>query len=187
MVKIIVGLGNPGEKYIKTRHNIGFMAIEELKTKFSYKQVKKFNSICYEINGSEKLILMMPQTYMNNSGLAVQSICAFYKVKIENVIVIHDDIDLELGKIKIKIGGGHGGHNGLRSIDQMIGNAYLRIRLGVGKDSQVETSNYVLQNFNQSELISVDRMIDFITNNISELTKDSVSPNDISRFLNHYK
>jgi PTH1 family peptidyl-tRNA hydrolase len=190
MIKLIVGLGNHGVKYLKTRHNIGFMAIKKLVENFDLKTFnKRYDAIYYEMNFSKdiKIILIMPQTYMNNSGVAVQKFCRFFKIPANDVIVIHDDIDLELGKIKVKIGGGNGGHNGLKSIDQHIGANYLRIRLGVGKpQNDMDVADYVLNNFSKSEEVIVNLMVDFIVNNISDLLGVNISLDDISRFVAKY-
>jgi PTH1 family peptidyl-tRNA hydrolase len=190
MIKLIVGLGNHGVKYLKTRHNIGFMAIKKLVENFDLKTFnKRYDAIYYEMNFSKdiKIILIMPQTYMNNSGVAVQKFCRFFKIPANDVIVIHDDIDLELGKIKVKIGGGNGGHNGLKSIDQHIGANYLRIRLGVGKpQNDMDVADYVLNNFSKSEEVIVNLMVDFIVNNISDLLGVNISLDDISRFIAKY-
>ena len=181
-MKLLVGLGNPGPEYEKTRHNIGFMFIEKLAAGSSFQ--KKFNCLYTTING---LIMAMPQTYMNKSGEALQQIMKFYKIPLENLYVVHDDIDLELGKIKIKIGGGNGGHNGLKSIDQHLGANYMRVRLGVGRPQYGNVSDYVLQNFRQDELPLVEKMINFVSDNISDLIKNNASQDDIGRLLNRYK
>lgn len=183
-MKLVVGLGNPGPQYARTRHNIGFLTL------FAIAQArdltctqKKFDSIFF----SEKnKLYVLPQTYMNNSGVAVQNFSSFFKINSSDIIVIHDDIDLELGKIKVKIGGGHGGHNGLKSIDQHIGNNYLRVRLGIGKQPYIDTADYVLQNFTRNEMIVVEKMILFVTAKIDDLLKDNVSADDISTFLTSY-
>lgn len=181
-MKLLVGLGNPGIQYERTRHNIGFMFIEKFSNGLSFQ--KKFNAL-YRIQ--DELILVMPQTYMNKSGEAVQQIMRFYKIPIKNLYVIHDDIDLQLGKIKVKIGGGNSGHNGLRSIDQHIGSNYMRIRLGVGRPENCNVSDYVLHNFRQDELLLVGKMINFIGDNISDLLKDNILQDDIGKLMNHYK
>jgi PTH1 family peptidyl-tRNA hydrolase len=190
MIKLIVGLGNPGIEYSKTRHNIGFISINKLVEFFNIKKFSnRYNSIYFEINNlkGNKVFFLMPQTYMNNSGIAVQAFCRFFKIQTNDVVVIHDDIDLELGKIKVKIGGGHGGHNGLKSIDQHIGQNYLRIRLGVGKPhSGIDVADYVLNNFSKTEETIANRMVDFVADNISELLNKNVSADDISRFIAMY-
>lgn len=131
---LCVGLGNPGQQYLMTRHNIGFMAVDAVAHSYDFPSFKKkFQSEYSErkINGAA-VGLLKPQTFMNLSGSSVQSAMAFYKLKPEQIIVIHDDLDLMPGQVKVKLGGGAGGHNGLKSIDQSIGNSYWRLRLGIG-------------------------------------------------------
>ncbi len=187
-VKLIVGLGNPGAQYTKTRHNIGFLAVEKLSEKFNISKYNtKFNAIYYgpfDCDTNCRVILMQPETYMNNSGSAVQAFCSFFKISIDNIIVIHDDIDLVLGKIKVKIGGGNGGHNGLKSIDSHIGTNYLRIRLGIDRPvNHQPVSDYVLQNFLASEIGSVDRMLESIATNIDCLLVERISVQNLNKFL----
>lgn len=188
-MKLLVGLGNPGEEYSKTRHNIGFLAIYEIAKRFGVEKFNsKYNSLCAEIKvGKHKVLLIMPQGYMNRSGSAVQGFCTFFKIKPEDIVVIHDDIDLDIGKIKVKRGGGTGGHNGLKSIDQCIGQNYLRIRLGIGKpNGPIDVADYVLGRFKKDEEGYVAEMIQFVTNNIEDLLVGEVSPDNISRFLAKY-
>lgn len=151
---LCVGLGNPGQQYLMTRHNIGFMAIDVVAQSYNFPSFsKKFKSEFSEhrINGFS-VGLLKPQTFMNLSGQSVQQVMAFYKLKPEQVIVIHDDLDLVPGQVKIKLGGSAGGHNGLKSIDQCIGNGYWRLRLGIGHpgDRNLVTS-YVLSPFPRSD------------------------------------
>ena len=130
---LIVGLGNPGAEYAATRHNIGFMTADYLHEKYNFSPFKsKFDGLIAEgkIN-NEKVLLLKPQTFMNLSGNSVVKAANFYKILPQNVIVIHDDMDLPVGKLKAKIGGGAGGHNGLKSIDAAITPNYNRIRIGV--------------------------------------------------------
>ena len=131
---LCVGLGNPGQQYLMTRHNIGFMAIDAIGCSYDFPSFKKkFQGEYSEHKINDTAVgLLKPQTFMNLSGASVQSAMAFYKLKSEQVIVIHDDLDLVPGQIKVKLGGGAGGHNGLKSIDQSIGNNYWRLRLGIG-------------------------------------------------------
>ncbi|AZL15740.1 aminoacyl-tRNA hydrolase [Rickettsiales endosymbiont of Stachyamoeba lipophora] len=154
-MKMIVGLGNPGPSYTFTRHNVGFLFIDYLQmyinnlSKPSYQN--KFDAEVESITlQNQKIILLKPQTYMNLSGKAIQKAMTFYKIKPEDIIVCHDEIDLPFGKIKAKFGGGSGGHNGIKSIDSLIGNNYYRIRFGVGRSTNI--SDYVLSNFSQQEL-----------------------------------
>lgn len=151
---LCVGLGNPGHQYLMTRHNIGFMAIDTILHSYDFPiSKKKFQSEYTERKINEFFVgLLKPQTYMNLSGSAVQSALAFYKLKPEQMLVIHDDLDLIPGQIKIKLGGGAGGHNGLKSIDQSIGNNYWRLRLGIGHPGDRHlVNNHVLSAFHNSD------------------------------------
>ncbi len=162
---LVVGLGNPGTEYTNTRHNVGFIAADILSGRYnnvwSYKS--KFDAeICVCENKFGKIIFCKPQTFMNLSGKSVQAISSFYKIPLEQIIVLHDDIDISLGKIKSKIGGGHGGHNGLKSIDSLVGQNYHRIRIGVGRPqhSRHEVSNYVLGRFSEDEMSVINLKLD---------------------------
>jgi PTH1 family peptidyl-tRNA hydrolase len=149
---LIAGLGNPGDKYTFTRHNIGFLIIEAMIKNQSVVPIqnKNFQAIAYKSSSS---IFVKPQTFMNNSGEAIQKISHYYKIPNENIIIIHDDLDLPFGALRFKKGGGHGGHNGLRSIDQHIGVDYIRVRIGIGKPKLKEdVVHYVLSNFSKQEL-----------------------------------
>ena len=166
---VLVGLGNPGEKYALNRHNIGFMAIDSIAATYKFPSFKaKFSASFSEgIIGEHRVILCKPMTYMNLSGQSVGELIRFYKVSPNCVYVIHDDLDLETGKIKLKIGGGSGGHNGLKSLDQNIGKEYWRVRLGIGHPGRSSVredlvTHYVLSNFSRHDeewLISVLRAV----------------------------
>lgn len=157
---LIAGLGNPGPDYALTRHNIGFMAVDHLAgggVNFS----KKFDGLVLqtEITG-EKCILLKPQTYMNLSGRSVQAAAAFYKIPPERIIVLHDELDLPLGKIRIKQGGGANGHNGLKDIDEKLGVNYWRIRLGIGHPGTKEqVHGHVLSKFSAEEMQAVEKLL----------------------------
>jgi PTH1 family peptidyl-tRNA hydrolase len=130
---LVVGLGNPGREYELTRHNIGFLVVEALARRHGGSFAAKFKGeLCLTSVGGTSTALLKPQTYMNLSGQSVQPTMAFFKVPLEQIVVVHDDLDLELGQMKIKRGGSPGGHNGLKSIDASIGPDYLRIRAGIG-------------------------------------------------------
>ncbi len=151
---LCVGLGNPGQQYLMTRHNIGFMALDAISQSYDFPTFKKkFQGEYAERKfGDVSLGLLKPQTYMNLSGASVQSAMAFYKLKPENLLVIHDDLDLVPGQIKVKLGGGAGGHNGLKSIDQTIGNNYWRLRLGIGHPGdRYLVTNHVLSAFQSTD------------------------------------
>lgn len=157
---LIVGLGNPGNKYTKTRHNVGFLVVSALAEKYGlkFKNQPKFQSYIAEGGlQEEKVILAMPMTYMNNSGLAVSSLAQFYKIKIENIIVIHDEIDLPLGKMRVSFGASSGGHNGVASIIRDLGRKnFIRLRIGIGNElsmsRKVPSEKFVLQNFSRDEI-----------------------------------
>lgn len=147
---VLVGLGNPGAKYAFNRHNIGFMTIDIIADEYRFSPFKsKFSAEISEGTiGPHKVILCKPMTYMNLSGRAVSELAHFYKIPVDNIYVIHDDLDLMPGKIKVKKGGGSGGHNGLTSLDQSIGKDYWRIRLGIGHPGHKDAvTSYVLGNF----------------------------------------
>jgi PTH1 family peptidyl-tRNA hydrolase len=157
---LVVGLGNPGNEYQYNRHNIGFMAVDSIASRYNFPSFSTNSKFSAEITQGTiegyKVFLAKPTTYMNLSGQAVQKIKSFYKIELSSIIVIHDDIDLEFGKLKVKIGGGHGGHNGLRSIDSHLGKDYFRIRLGVGRpEHKDDVANYVLSNFSKAEMPEV--------------------------------
>lgn len=161
-IKLIVGLGNPSDKYKNTRHNIGFMAID-LIAKESQAQMWKqnFNGLSTEATiGNQKVILLKPMTYMNNSGVSVQSCANFYKILPEEILVIHDELDIPLCKIKTKIGGGNGGHNGIKSIESRIGKEFHRLRIGIGRpEHKDQVSDYVLSNFSSTEMEHVNTIL----------------------------
>lgn len=163
---LIVGLGNPGASYARHRHNIGFMVIDRLAGDASF--AKKFSGELATITrGGEKLLLLKPQTFMNLSGQSVQAAMAFHKLAPEQIIVIHDDLDLALGKVRIKQGGGHGGHNGLRDIDARIGDAYHRIRIGIAHPGDKEkVHGHVLSNFSKEEKPVIDPIIEGLADHL---------------------
>lgn len=153
---MIVGLGNPGRKYAKTRHNIGFMVIDRLAEQFDIPLTRnKFNTLfgTGEIEGI-KAILAKPMAFMNQSGLPVITLAKYYKLKFDHVLVVHDDIDIILKNLKIKSKGGHGGHNGIKSIiDAFGGNPFPRIRVGIGRPGeQIDVTNHVLGKFTVEEM-----------------------------------
>jgi peptidyl-tRNA hydrolase, PTH1 family len=155
---LIVGLGNPGDKYANTRHNIGFMVIDKLINHLSSSSISKA-SFEGELSKKDDLYLLKPTTFMNLSGKSVLSVKQFYKLDV--VIVIHDDLDLPFGALRYKMGGGHGGHNGLKSIDSLITKEYLRVRMGIGKpEHKGQVADYVLHDFSKLESEHMDEWID---------------------------
>ena len=172
---LIVGLGNPGKLYSNNRHNIGYKILDNIREMYSFPEFsKKFKSEFSktELNKSI-LFLLKPITFMNNSGIALKEIKNFYNIDINNIYVIHDEIDLDQGRVKVKKGGGHNGHNGLKSIDKLIGKNYNRVRVGVSRPSKVSEenvneniSNWVLSDFTSNEK---DQWLDKTINYVSKM------------------
>ncbi|CAA6813160.1 MAG: Peptidyl-tRNA hydrolase (EC [uncultured Sulfurovum sp.] len=171
---LIVGLGNPGKQYENTRHNIGFKVIDKLVADFGANDISK-NAFRGELFKSPNLLLLKPTTYMNLSGESVQAVKNFYKIELEDIIVIHDDIDLPFSALRFKTGGGHGGHNGLRSIDAMVGKEYTRVRMGVDKPiHKSQVADYVLHDFSEDEYKVLTAWISHTTEAIKELKKSTL-------------
>jgi PTH1 family peptidyl-tRNA hydrolase len=171
---LIVGLGNIGEKYQLTRHNVGFLVIDEMTKSLTTSNINKSNFKADVLKSGYNLFIK-PNTYMNHSGESVVAIKDYYKIDIENIIIIHDDIDLPFGTVKFKIGGGHGGHNGLRSIDSHIGKDYIRVRIGVGKPLiKTDVANYVLSNFSKEELNKLEGIINHTIKAIEALKTEEI-------------
>ncbi|WP_456382986.1 aminoacyl-tRNA hydrolase [Hydrogenimonas sp.] len=166
---LIVGLGNPGPKYEYTRHNIGFLTLDRL-VGMSEAHPLSSSSFHGEIFKTSDTLFLKPLTFMNRSGISVQAVKNFYKVELDHIVVIHDDLDLPFGAVRFKQGGGSGGHNGLKSIDSMIGNGYLRVRMGIGKPLyKSQVVEYVLQEFSPEERASLSPWIDHTARAILEL------------------
>ena len=161
---LVVGLGNPGEAYKNTRHNVGFMAVNHFAGDGAKWKKEKNALTCAVDIGGRRVILVQPQTFMNNSGDAVGPLMAYYKIPLENVIVIHDDMDLVVGSVREKIGGGSAGHNGIKSIDRAVGADYKRIRIGIGHPRDLglpmEPADWVLGRFTAQQLSAVESVID---------------------------
>jgi len=177
-VWLFVGLGNPGTEYQRHRHNVGFMAVDEIIRRFSFStpQKKYKGEIAQgEIEG-QKVFVLKPQTYMNLSGESVQAAAAFYKVKPENIIVFYDELDVEPSKLKIKQGGGAGGHNGIKSIDQHLGKNYWRVRIGIGHPGdRARVTGYVLGNFMTSDETWLDKLLPLIADYSGLLLKNKMN------------
>jgi PTH1 family peptidyl-tRNA hydrolase len=160
---LVVGLGNPGAQYVGTRHNIGFEVVAALAQRWTISLAdKKFKGRHgHGMVRNRTANLLLPETYMNLSGQSVQPCLGFYKLGVESLVVAHDDIDLPLGVVRIKVGGGHGGHNGLRSLDGLLpSKQYFRIRLGVGRIEGMNVSSWVLGRFGTGEHAAVDHLIE---------------------------
>ena len=168
---LIAGLGNPGDKYKNNRHNIGFLVIDAITKELLTTNINNpnFQSITKKHLTN---IYAKPKTYMNSSGEAIVSIADYYDIPNENIIIIHDDLDLPFGTVKFKLGGGHGGHNGLRSIDDHIGRDYIRVRIGIGKpEHKKDVANYVLSDFSKEEFEKLDDIIRHCIKSIDALKK----------------
>ncbi len=158
-MKLIVGLGNPGDGYARNRHNIGFMAVEAIaRAHNGAPWRKRFQGLASEaLLGSQRALLLLPQTYMNESGRSVVEAAQFYKIPLGDIAVLHDELDLAPAKLRIKTGGGNAGHNGLRSITAHLGNDYRRVRLGIGHPGdKARVHGYVLGDFSKAEMEWVD-------------------------------
>ena len=175
---LIVGLGNPGSEYKNTRHNVGFMAIDAIALKYNFSwqnNSKMMGEISSGFIGAQKIILLKPMTFMNLSGQSVSLVKNYYKLETAQIFVIQDEIDISTGVIKYKVGGGSGGHNGIKSLDSTVGNMYGRIRIGVDKPDDADmVADYVLSNFTNSERKAIDQKIELITNNIELLITGKV-------------
>mgnify|MGYP000706358477 CR=1 len=188
---LIVGLGNPGSEYAQNRHNVGFLALDLLVGRWGLGKGAfrhKFGSELLPAEwGGHKLQLQKPMEYMNVSGGPVQRAMAFFRIELDHVIVIHDDIDLELGRVKVKKGGGHGGHNGLRSISQTVGADYLRVRGGVGRPGgssggkSEKVVGHVLGNFSRAEQITLGLELESMADAVQAIIERGVT-----YAMNHY-
>lgn len=176
-MKLLVGLGNPGSEYALTRHNVGFMAVDEIVRRYCFDsfQNKFKGQIAAGQMGGEKVFILKPQTFMNLSGESVGAVSSFYKILPQDIIVFHDDMDLPLAKIKVKQGGGSGGHNGLKSIDAHVGSQYHRVRIGIDKPAVKEqVVGYVLSKFSVQEKEILADKLNIIAENLPVLlTKDA--------------
>ncbi|MBO0663708.1 aminoacyl-tRNA hydrolase [Jiella sp. MQZ9-1] len=183
---LIAGLGNPGPRYAGNRHNIGFMAIDEIARQANFPSFsKKFSGeIAEGVIGGEKVLLLKPLTFMNNSGRSVGEAVRFYKLEPQQIVVIHDELDLAPGKMRVKTGGGHGGHNGLKSIDAHLGSKdYRRVRLGIGHPGRKEAVNpHVLGDFSKVDQDWLDPFLSAIARHSDSLVKgdDGLFMNKVS-------
>lgn len=172
---LFVGLGNPGSQYENTRHNIGFRVIDKLVDDFAARDISK-TSFQGKLNRASNSLFLKPTTFMNLSGKSLQAVKHFYKVELDEVIVIHDDIDLPFGAVRFKRGGGHGGHNGLKSIDAHITKEYLRVRVGVGKpEHKSQVSDYVLHAFSDEEAKALDKLIAHVAESCKLLVSEELN------------
>ncbi len=173
-MQLLVGLGNPGDKYSNNRHNVGFMAIDAIAARHGIGPFRqKFQGLIAEGTiGGNRVLLLKPQTYMNNSGDSIGAATRFYKLPAEAVTVLYDEIDLSPGKVRIKRGGGNGGHNGLRSIDPQIGTDYRRVRIGVGHPGHKDAvMPWVLGDFSRQERAWLDPLLQTLADNADMLVE----------------
>ena len=171
---LFVGLGNPTPDSENNRHNVGFKIIDAINKKFSLsKQKPKFKGLLTTGNiGNVKVYAIKPLTFMNNSGICIRELIEYFKIDAQNVIVFHDDLDVEFGKIKAKFGGSSAGHNGIASIDKFIGKDYSRVIIGIGKPKgNIEVADYVLQNFDEDESLGIEKISNHINDSISFLVE----------------
>jgi PTH1 family peptidyl-tRNA hydrolase len=152
---LFAGLGNPGQNYAMNRHNVGFMAVDLLAERYGFPAWQKKSATLQSAGsiGTEKIILVKPQSYMNKSGLPVAEVARFHKILPDNIFVFHDELELAAGRLRVKQGGGHGGHNGLRDIDRHLGQSYWRVRIGIGRPENpaMDVRAWVLADFAKSE------------------------------------
>jgi peptidyl-tRNA hydrolase, PTH1 family len=175
---LFVGLGNPGPKHASNRHNIGFMAVQAIARRHELSPWRRrFQGVAVEGNiANERILLLLPGTYMNESGRAVGEAANFYKLDTGSIVVFHDEVDLAPAKVRVKVGGGVAGHNGLRSITAHIGNEYKRVRIGIGKPDVKElVPMHVLGDFAKSEWAWVEALCDVMADNAPLLVKDKDS------------
>ena len=169
---LFVGLGNPTPNSENNRHNIGFKIIDAINSKFKLsKQKPKFKGLLTTGNINEKKVYAIkPLTFMNNSGICIRELIEYFKIEAENIIVFHDDLDIDFGKIKTKFGGSSAGHNGIESIDKFIGKDYSRVRIGIGKpNDKIVVSDYVLKDFDDDEKQQLETLKNNITENLAIL------------------
>ena len=169
-MKLIVGLGNPGKEYENTRHNIGFMSVDKIIHENNLTEKEKFNGKYYEYNiNNEKIIILKPQNYINLSGQVINKFVNYFKIDTNDILIIHDDLDLPVGKIKLRMSGGSGGHNGLKDIENCLKTKnYKRVKVGISNNKNIDTKDYVLGRFNSEDKKIIDNSINTISNIIND-------------------
>jgi PTH1 family peptidyl-tRNA hydrolase len=187
---LLVGLGNPGKEYDLTRHNVGFLAIDEFVSKTAEMDdwILKKDLKCQLSTGQigqNRVIAIKPTTFMNLSGEAVQAAASFYKIPADNIVVIHDEVDINFGQIRIRKGGSSAGHNGIKSVTQHIGEDYGRIRVGIGpkKPAQIKSEDFVLKKFSKEEQGQLPNLCREVTAILSEYLYGSQLPHETRNFL----
>lgn len=187
---LLVGLGNPGKKYHGTRHNIGFMCLDEFAEKSDEMESwveKKDLKVLFSSGklGDTRVIAIKPTTYMNLSGEAVQATAKFYKIQLEHVVAVHDELDVEFGQVRLRQGGGSAGHKGIKSISQHIGEGYGRIRVGIGpkQPAEIDSSDFVLQKFSKEEQAQLPNMVREVNAVLTEYVYGGELPQDTRSFI----
>lgn len=172
---LIVGLGNPGPKYAANRHNVGFMAVDELRRRWGapdYRQKFKAD-LTQVVVGEDQVLLLKPMTYMNLSGESVQAAMRFFKVPLDRVVCVHDELDLEFGVVRLKVGGGTAGHNGLRSLVQHCGGPdFVRCRVGIGRPARARPEQYVLSDFSSLERAELGLVLDLAADMVQSVVSE---------------
>ena len=179
-MKLVVGLGNPGLKYRKTRHNVGFILLDKYLE--NVKWSNKVNSYLYETTiNSQKIIFIKPKTYMNLSGIAVKEVVDYFKIQKQNILVIQDDVDMDIGKYKLKRNSSSGGHNGIKSIESHLkSNKFLRLKIGIKKETRKDTSDFVLSKLNKEDVQLIEKI------NTNKIIDDFIN-HDVTWLMNNYK
>lgn len=183
-MKVIAGLGNPGEKYAQTRHNIGFMVISELAERFKVKSSYKFDGLVGDFFlGGEKIILFQPMKYMNKSGQPINKLLDYFQIETDELLVIHDDLDLDLGKMRFKQNGGSGGHNGIKSIiNYLATDQFKRLKIGIGRPPEkIPVPDFVLTTFQGEEKKISQKVVDEAASAVELMLKE-----DIMKAMNKY-
>jgi PTH1 family peptidyl-tRNA hydrolase len=175
---LVAGLGNPGAEYERTRHNLGFLTVDELAARLGagkFKRSKHSSLVAEARDGDDRLVLAKPQTYMNVSGRAIASMMGYYKAELDHVVVVHDELDLPFGTVRVKLGGGTAGHNGLRSIVQSVGDGFIRVRLGIGRPSgRKDPVDFVLEAFSKAEAEAVPGIVDRAADAVQTVAREGV-------------
>ena len=177
-MKLIVGLGNPGKEYVNTRHNIGFQFLDSIALKYGVTfSKKKFNGMYTEFMlNDEKIILLKPLSYMNLSGTVISKYMNYFKIDLKDVLIIHDDLDMNFGRIKIVFNSSSGGHNGIKDIERCLGSKeYARVKIGISNDKSIDTKDYVLGSLTSEELNILNDIYKNLENIIIDFCNDSLS------------
>jgi PTH1 family peptidyl-tRNA hydrolase len=174
---LVVGLGNPGARYVRTRHNVGFLVVERLAARVGGAVERKlFGALVADwARGDDRALLALPQQFMNLSGQPVASLLGFYKVPLERLVVVHDDMDLPAGRLRVRVGGGHGGHNGIRDIQRLLGAAFVRVRIGIGRPPEpMDPADYVLGAWTPAESAGLDTLLDTAADAVESILRNGV-------------